>query len=47
MRKITILIALFIGVMLGCQNSDLELVPTENLQSNDPFIPLRETLDFT
>ena len=36
MRKITILIALFIGVMLGCQNSDLELVPTENLQSNDP-----------
>ena len=47
MRKITILIALFIGVMLGCQNSDLELVPTENLQSNDPFIPLRETFDFT
>ena len=47
MRKITILIALFIGVMFGCQNSDLELVPTENLQTNDPFIPLRETFDFT
>ena len=47
MRKITILIALFIGVMFGCQNSDLELAPTENLQSNDQLIPLRETFDFT
>ena len=47
MRKITILIALFIGVMFGCQNSDLELTPTENLQSNDQLIPLRETFDFT
>ena len=47
MRKITILIALFIGVMFGCQNSDLELAPTENLQSNDRLIPLRETFDFT
>ena len=47
MRKITILIALFIGVMFGCQNSDLELAPTENLQSKDQLIPLRETFDFT
>ena len=47
MRKITILIALFIGVMFGCQNSDLELTPTENIQRNDQLIPLRETFDFT
>lgn len=47
MKKITILIALFIGVMIGCQNSDLELAPTENLRSNDQLLPLRETFDFT
>ena len=47
MKKITILIALFIGVMIGCQNSDLELAPTENLRSNDQLHPLRETFDFT
>ena len=47
MKKITILITLFIGVMIGCQNSDLELAPTENLRSNDQLLPLRETFDFT
>ena len=47
MKKITILIALFIGVMIGCQNSDLESAPTENLRSNDQLLPLRETFDFT
>ena len=47
MKKITILIALFIGVMIGCQNSDLELAPTENLRSNDQLLPLRETFDIT
>ncbi len=47
MRKITILIALFISVTCGCQNSDLEVAPTENLVGNEQLIPLRETFDFT
>ncbi len=47
MKKITILFALFIGVMFGCQNSDLDLSPAENLTGNEQIIPLRETFDFT
>lgn len=46
MKKITILFALFIGIMFGCQNSDLEITPAENLTGNEQFIPLRETFDF-
>lgn len=46
MKKITILFALFIGIMFGCQNSDLEIAPAENLTGNEQFLPLRETLDF-
>ncbi|WP_455510924.1 hypothetical protein [Butyricimonas paravirosa] len=47
MRKITILIALFISTLFGCQNSDLELAPTEKLQSNEQLSLFRETFDFT
>lgn len=47
MKKITILFALFIGVMFGCQNSDIELAPAENLIGNEQIVPLRETFDFT
>ena len=47
MRKISILIALIIGVIYGCQNSDLELASAENLTGDEQFIPLRETFDFT
>lgn len=46
MKKITILFALFIGVMFGCQNSNLEIAPAENLTGNEQLIPLRETFDF-
>lgn len=45
MKKITILISLFIGIMFGCQNS--EITPIKDSMDNEQQIPLRETFDFT
>ncbi|WP_065218104.1 MULTISPECIES: hypothetical protein [Butyricimonas] len=47
MKIITILLPLFIGIILGCQNSDLEVATTESFTSNEQITPLRGTFDFT